>query len=174
MFNPNKIFNKKVAGRKILPFYPIAIGFLLFTFYLCSCKQVNLYERIQNVPKAAWSSDFKPSFSFLIQDTAALYNLYVTIRHTNSYPFNNIWLLANLQLPGDTAKEQKLELPLAANDKWLGIGMDDIYEQRIKLVTRPVQFKRSGTAVFSLQNIMRQDPLPGIMQVGVRVEKVEN
>lgn len=148
-----------------------------FLFLICfasSCKQANLYERIQNVPKAEWSSDFKPSFSFDIQDTAAFYNLYVTIRHTNTYPFNNIWLMANLQLPGDSSKEQKLDLTLAGTDKWLGIGMDDIYEHRIPLTTRPIQFKRSGTAVFSLQNIMRQDPLPGVMQVGFRIEKVEH
>ena len=147
-----------------------------FLFLICfatSCKQVNLYERIQNIPKAEWRGDFKPTFSFEIQDTSALYNLYVTIRHTNTYPFNNIWLLASIQLPGDTVREQKLDLPLAGTDKWLGIGMDDIYEHRIVLTTRPIPFKRTGTAVFSLQNIMRQDPLPGIMQVGIRVEKID-
>lgn len=153
--------------------------FLLFTIYLLlfisisSCQQLDLYERIQNVPKAEWKSDFKPSFSFAISDTAALYNLYVTIRHTNTYPFNNIWLMAGLQFPGDTVKQQRLNLTLAGKENWLGVGMDDIYEQRIKVNPRPVQFKHSGTAVFSLQNIMRQDPLPGIMQVGVRIEKVE-
>lgn len=149
------------------------ISYSLFLIcFATSCKQVNLYERIQNIPKAEWSSDFKPSFSFEIQDTAALYNLYVTIRHTNAYPFSNIWLLAYVQLPGDTAREQRLNLRLAGNDKWLGVGMDDIYEHRIVLSERPIPFKRTGTAVFTLQNIMRQDPLPGIMQVGIRVEKI--
>src|ERR1700712_477268 len=139
------------------------ISNFIFLILFSSCQQVDLFERIQNVPKAEWKSDFKPSFSFVINDTASLYNLYVTIRHTNTYPFNNIWLMAGLQLPGDTAKQQQLDLTLAGNENWLGVGMDDIYEQRIKITSRPVKFKNSGTAVFSLQNIMRQDPLPGIM-----------
>src|SRR3978361_2015938 len=94
-------------------------NFLFFTFYfllfisITSCQQADLYERIQNVPKAEWKSDFKPSFSFVINDTASLYNLFVTIRHTNTYPFNNLWLMAGLQLPGDTAKQQQLDLTLA-------------------------------------------------------------
>lgn len=142
--------------------------FLLAT----GCKQVELYERLENIPKAEWKGDFKPSFTFNITDTVSLYHVYITVRHTNSYAYNNIWLQSTLQLPGDSLITQPLDLQLAGTDGWLGTGMDDIFEHSIKVTATPKQFKRSGPVTFTLKQTMRQDPLPGIMQIGVKVEKV--
>jgi gliding motility-associated lipoprotein GldH len=61
------------------------------------------------------------------------------------------------------------ELQLATNEKWLATGMDDIYEHRIKL-TDPQYFK-AGVYHFSIEQIMREDPLENVMNVGLRVEK---
>ena len=61
------------------------------------------------------------------------------------------------------------ELPLATNEKWLATGMDDIYEHRIKL-TDP-QYLKAGIYHFIVEQIMREDPLENIMNVGLRVEK---
>jgi len=140
-------------------------------FFFVSCKQVELYQRLENIPGAAWKGDYKPTFTFNITDTASLYDVYITVRHTNSYGHNNIWIESALQLPGDSLITQKLDLTLASPEGWMGIGMDDIFERSIKVTTTPQQFKKSGSISFTLSQAMRQDPLPGIMQVGVRVEK---
>jgi gliding motility-associated lipoprotein GldH len=140
---------------------------------IASCKQVELYERTENIPSAAWRSDHQPSFTFNITDTASLYDVYMVVRHTNSYAYSNIWVSSTLQLPGDTPITQKLELQLAGPEGWTGVGMDDIFERRIKVTATPQHFKRSGPVTFKLKQEMRQDPLPGIMQIGVRVEKVK-
>ena len=63
------------------------------------------------------------------------------------------------------------EIPLATNEKgWLGTGMDDIYEQRLPL-TGAIKFK-AGVNKFMLENIMREDPLKQVLNVGIRVEKI--
>jgi gliding motility-associated lipoprotein GldH len=149
--------------------------FLLFSFYFLlttSCKQSELFERLEPVPGGQWKSSYIPSFTFNIFDTTVAYNVYVTVRHTNDYAYNNIWLQSGLQLPGDTLLTQKLDLKLAGPEGWQGTGMDDIYETHIKVTPRPQSFPRSGPVTFTLKQIMRQDPLPGILQVGMRVEKV--
>jgi len=153
-----------------LPRYLFLVSCCLL--FLVSCKQVDLYERLENIPSAQWKSDFKPAFTFNITDTVSLYNVYITVRHTNSYAYNNIWIESALQLPGDSLKTQKLDLQLANPDGWMGTGMDDIFERRIKVTPVPYHFKKSGQVSFILKQLMRQDPLPGIMQVGIRVEKV--
>lgn len=61
------------------------------------------------------------------------------------------------------------ELQLATNEKWLASGMDDIYEHRIKL-TDP-QYLKAGVYHFRVEQIMREDPLANVMDVGLRVEK---
>lgn len=63
------------------------------------------------------------------------------------------------------------DLLLATNDKgWLGTGMDDIFENRI-LVQQQTKFLKPGKYEYSVQQIMREDPLPEIMNVGLRIEK---
>ena len=139
---------------------------LVFT----ACTEIQLYERTKNIDNASWQKSQVPTFSFQMADTTSLYNVYVVVRHTNSYGYRNIWLNIGLQQEGDSMRFQPFELDLAGPDKWLGIGMDDISQHRALLFPRPVHFNKIGQVIFSVQHIMRQNPLPGIMQVGIRVE----
>ena len=69
---------------------------------------------------------------------------------------------------------QNINLKLASDAKgWEGVGMDDIFEVRKNITPGPVSFKRAGDYTFSIAQIMRENPLKYIMNVGLRVEKVE-
>ena len=66
------------------------------------------------------------------------------------------------------------ELPLASKEKgWLGTGMDDIYEHRINITPANdnFYFRKSGEYVFTLEQVMREDPLQQVLDVGLRLEK---
>jgi gliding motility-associated lipoprotein GldH len=73
----------------------------------------------------------------------------------------------------DTMLAEKYDLTLATNEKgWLGSGMDDIYEHRIPLkATSWAIFKKPGNYTFTLEQIMREDPLNNVLAVGLRIEK---
>ena len=146
------------------------IAGLFFCLLLAACTEIQLYERTKNIDNASWQKSQVPTFSFQMTDTTTSYNVYVVVRHTNSYSYRNIWLNIGLQQEGDSMRYQPFELDLAGPDKWLGIGIDDIYQHRALLFPRPVHFNKIGQVIFSVQHIMRQNPLPGIMQVGIRVE----
>ena len=136
------------------------------------CKQVALFERLQNVDNASWQSAQIPELKLTISDTVSTYNVFLVIRHTNQYAYRNLWLNVGVKQPADTAfKYQPFNVQLAANDRWLGNGMDDIFENRQLLFPQPVKFSRVGDVTFSLQHTMRQNPLPGVLQVGIRIEK---
>jgi len=144
----------------------------LTSYILSSCTTVDLYEKNVSVPAHEWSSSFKPEFDFTIKDTSSLYQVFFVIRHTEKYNYNNIWINLYSQPPGDTLHKAPYELQLATNDKgWLASGMDDIYEHRIKL-TRPVALK-AGEYKLMLENIMREDPLKHVLNVGIRIEKAK-
>ena len=148
--------------------------FVPFTFTLVACTTVDLYEKTVAVPDHEWKSSYKPEFQFEIKDTTALYQVFFVIRHTEKYNYNNIWINLHFQLPGDTMRTEMKEITLATNEKgWLGKGMDDIYEHRLAL-TPPEQdlyFKRAGDYTFMIEQIMREDPLENVMNVGLRIEK---
>ncbi len=137
------------------------------------CTPLQVYEKHVGIPSYEWKSDFAAKGSFTIQDTTAPYNIYLVLRHTDAYKYNNIWLNIGFQAPDDSMFVEKREVSLGSDATgWLGAGMNDIWEMRKVLNEAPRKFRKKGTYFFSIQQIMRDNPLLHIMSVGIRVEKV--
>lgn len=135
--------------------------------------KIEVFEKNVSIPKHEWKWDYTPEINFSISDTSSLYNIYISIRHTEAYEYRNLWLFVSTKLPGDTAyKKERIELPLQSPDgKWISAtGMDDIWEHRI-LLFKEVSFKKQGTYSIQLEQNMRDNPLLHIMNAGVRIEK---
>ena len=153
--------------------YHLPVALIAACLWLSSCERIDLYERVESIPQQEWQSSFKPQFKFNIKDTAAQYQPYILLRHNEKYEFNNIWVRLYAQAPGDTARQFSLELPLANNDGWMGTAMDDLYDHRIAVTLDPAifNFKKAGEYIFTLEQIMRKDPLENVLNVGLRIEK---
>jgi gliding motility-associated lipoprotein GldH len=151
--------------------------FLLFTFYLTSCNQINVFEKDAVIPNHEWQYNYVPSFQFTVTDTASKYHVYVVLRHTDAYRYNNIWLNIGFQTPVDTMRKAQYEFSLGNDiNGWEGTGMDDIWEVRKLITNGPLEyftFKTPGEYKFTLAQTMRENPLPNIMNAGIRVEKVK-
>lgn len=146
----------------------------LLSILTISCGKIDLYEKQVQMPSQQWYYDNVPEFTFHIDDTTSLYNIYVVLRHTDLYKYNNIWLRISSKAPVDSIHFQMINLILANDNKgWEGTGMDDIFEVRKNISPGPVSFKSSGDYTFSLAQIMRENPLKYILNVGIRVEKVK-
>jgi len=93
------------------------------------------------------------------------------LRHNEKYNFNNIYVNVYVKGPGqDTAQKIQENLVLATNEKgWLASGMDDIYDHRIQL--GPEQSLKAGKYNFIIEQIMRENPLNNVLNVGLRIEK---
>ena len=149
----------------------VAAGLLIAAS--CQPLKMDTYEKNLEIPGHEWSYGHKPVFEVTLQpqDTAYLYNIYVNIRHKDSYPYSNIWLLVNTQFPDAKPFPQRVELQLAEiTGKWKGVGLDDIYESQVPIQTNAI-FNKPGTYRFTFEQNMRQNPLPDIMNVGLRIEK---
>lgn len=145
----------------------------LLALAFSACGTIDVFEKNVSIPKHEWSSTFKPEIELQIDDTTSLYNIYFVVRHTDAYRYKNMWVNVYTQMPSDTLPKQRLDLLLATDDKgWLGSGMDDIFEHRIRITGEPVQLRSAGNYKFKLEQIMREDPLQHVMNVGIRVEKV--
>lgn len=137
------------------------------------CTSVGVYEKNIAIPDHRWHSNFQPELSVDIKDTTAAYRVFVVVRHTNAYEYNNIWLNLYRKSGKDSLPVLRMNLPLASNDKgWLGTGMDDIFEQRVLITPPEGTSLNHGLQTFRLEQIMRRDPLPHVMNAGIRVEKV--
>jgi gliding motility-associated lipoprotein GldH len=155
----------------------ISYFLLLTSCFISSCNTIDLYEKSVSIPGHSWKSSYKPSFTFTIKDTTGSYKLFLVLRHNDKYGFNNIWLNISVKAPGaDSVVTFKADKQLATNDKgWLGAGMDDIYEHRIELneelVDNNISLRKKGDYTFTLEQIMREDPLNNVLNAGLRIEK---
>ena len=131
-----------------------------------------MFEKTDPIPQQSWDYNHKPSFTFTITDTSTAYNIFIVLRHTDAYSYNNIWLTVGSQAPGDTMRSQNMNLELGDDVKgWHGTGTDDIFEVRKNISPGPVPFKKPGNYTFTIAQIMRENPLKHILNVGIRVEK---
>jgi len=139
---------------------------------LASCSTIDLYEKSVALPGHAWKSSNKLVFSFTIKDTSSPYQLFLILRHKDSYNYNNIYINVHIRVPGsDSVRIIRRDLTLATDaEGWIdAAGMDDIYEHRIRL--GEPELLNAGNYTFTIEHIMREDPLKNVLNVGLRVEK---
>jgi gliding motility-associated lipoprotein GldH len=164
-----------MTGRFFYKNIKSALLVLFVCICVTACRQLDIYEKNVSVPGYQWKYSFVPGFDFEIKDTSSQYNIFIVLRHTDAYRYNNIWLnVTGMMQNKDTLVSMPhLELQLGKEDKgWEGTGMDDIWEVRKPITQGPVQFKKTGVYHFTVAQVMREDPLLNVMSVGVRVERV--
>jgi gliding motility-associated lipoprotein GldH len=140
---------------------------------LSACDQDRVYELNYDFDKRYWLAGEQPEFEFEITDTTLRYNLYCNIRNSVSYPYSRLFLNYSLQDSSGKPLLEKMTQTFLF-DKSTGkpqgsSGLGDIYDQRIFLTNH--QFTYSGKYKMKFEQYMRMDTLPGVLAVGLRVEK---
>lgn len=141
-----------------------------FSFFSCDSKRV--FEANVDLPKRDWHIDSIPAFRFRVEDASKPYNLLINLRNSEAYPYYNLYL--RYYLLDSTQREiksQQVELILMdpKTGKPTGDGLGDIYSHKYQLLGNFV-FPKQGEYVVKLKQYMRQDPLPEINSVGIRLE----
>ena len=141
---------------------------------LFSCTKIEVYEKNTPIPNYKWNANFTATGSLQISDTSSYYTIFIVLRHTDAYKYNNIWLNTQLYISGDTILNKKIDMPLGTDATgWDGIGMTDIWEVRKPISSIPFKFKKLGLYQFNINQIMRDNPLPNVMSAGLRIEKIK-
>jgi gliding motility-associated lipoprotein GldH len=147
------------------------ICFFIITAVFSSCDSGRVFEENQEIPKSLWNAKAPLVFLADIKDTVSPHNVYLNIRNAGVYPFSNVFLFLNTTLPDGRLDRDTVEILLASPDgKWLGKGLGDIWDNQV-LFKSNVRFPKAGEYRFEMIQAMRLDPLPGIMDAGIRIEK---
>ena len=161
-------FSKTRGLLKSILLASVALG-----FSACSWT-TGVFEKNQSFKEHEWPASVKPDITFTITDTVSLYNIYIVIRHTDAYHFNNMYVRASVKEPGAAqSKSGDYDLQLATNGKgWIGTAMDDIYDARL-LIQPKTRFRKSGDYHIVLEQLMREDPLQNVLSAGLRLERAD-
>ncbi|WP_233218988.1 gliding motility lipoprotein GldH [Adhaeribacter arboris] len=147
---------------------------VIFIAALTGCDKNRVFEENQDIPDNNWQIKNVPQFSFTIEDPQTPYNIYFNVRNAIFYEFYNLYVRAELTGPDKKPLHLKLHemyLMDKTTGRPLGNGAGDIFDHQF-LAIKNLKFPQAGTYKIRLKQYMRKDPLPGIMAVGLRVEKV--
>lgn len=146
---------------------------IIFIWSACGVKS-SYFQKQVPVPDAKWKAGFMPEFTLDISDTTKKYDFYLLLRHDESYPNSNLWFRLKVKEPGSKVfiDGPRMEVDLAnPAGQWLGRGMGSIWEHKIRLDSKATpQFKHTGTYQIKVEQLMRYNPLPAVLNVGLVVE----
>ena len=152
--------------KEILILYIFLVSLLFI-----SCDASRVFEENKKIDNLDWKKDQALVFLVNITDTINPHNVYINIRNAGVYPFSNLFMFINTRMPQGQIYRDTIEVMLQTPDgKWLGDGLGDIWDNRI-LFKPGVRFPQAGEYRFELFQAMRVDPLPGIMDAGIKIER---
>jgi len=156
----------------------ILLFFLMFSLLIVSCDSNSVYDNYKSIPNS-WHKDSIVSFKVTPPDSTNAYNLFVNLRNTTTYKYNNLFLIVEMVFPHGKTIKDTLEYKMAEpNGKLLGEGYMDIKENKL-WYKQDIVFKEKGEYTINIQHAMRENgkvngviELEGITDIGFRIENL--
>lgn len=155
----------------------MALAALLLLF---SCDSKMLVGEMRELP-GNWMKNEVMTFQIPELDSLKKYDLFLHLRNTNDYPFNNIFLIASMEFPHGLTITDTLEYRMANPDgTWLGTGIGTVKESKL-VYKENVSFLEEGIYKLSISHAVRNNgevqgvsQLEGITEVGYSIEEASN
>ncbi|RLD26709.1 MAG: gliding motility lipoprotein GldH [Bacteroidetes bacterium] len=152
----------------------VAIGLVLM---IVSCDSKMVVGEMRDMP-GYWNINEVLEFQVPQLDSLKKYDLFIHLRNTNDYPYNNIFLIASIEFPHGKTITDTLEYRMADPDgSWLGSGIGTVKENKLRY-KEDVSFFESGEYTIRLSKAVRNNgavhgvtQLEGITEVGYSIEE---
>ena len=147
---------------------------LALIFITSACQDSPVFENYIDIPNHEWSKEHIARFEVEITDSIQLHNISVNIRNTGKYPYSNLWLFIKQIDPDGKISEEKFECHLASDTgEWYGSGFGNIFD--LQMLYKPaILFTKPGLYTFEMVHGMRDENLPGIVNIGIKIDKTSN
>lgn len=151
---------------------------VIFISAACSDKQL-LDGGMQSLGDT-WKKEEVIRFELQELDSLQSYNVFLNLRNNHQYPYNNIYLIVNLEYPNGMQEVDTLQYRMAyPNGEWMGKGIGSIKEN-VLYYKEAFRFSEKGTYTLSIEQAVRKNgqvegdtELTGITDVGYRIEYAE-
>ena len=155
-----------------------SLGAFLLVVFMVSCDRQTVKSEYSPTQNGSWSKDSVMAFSFKELDTLQKYNVFINVRNDGTYPYSNLFLIAELKFPNGDVVRDTLEYEMAKPDgQWLGTGYGSLKENKL-WYKENVVFPTSGVYTLEISHAMRKNgqvdgivELEGITDVGYLIEK---
>lgn len=145
---------------------------------LVSCEEGLVKSEFKTTNNGSWNKDSIVAFTFSEMDTLQSYHMFINLRNDENFPYNNLFLIAELDFPEGETLTDTLEYEMAQPDgQWLGHGYGSIKENKL-WYKQNIVFPDSGVYTLRLAHAMRKngtvegvENLEGITDVGFEIVK---
>ena len=151
------------------------IIFIFLSLLLLVCCNTNIESSYSVFEEDSWHVDSIITLNHSVVDTITKQNLYLKIRHTTDFEYQNIFLFVDFQEKRDT-----IEVTLSEkNGKWLGSGFGGIKEVEY-CFAKEIVFNSKKTSNVTVEQAMRYGDQPvitnlkGIIALGINIKKSED
>lgn len=149
------------------------LGFMV----LLSCNS-NTVASDTRALSSHWGEDEVLEFTLPKLDSLKKYDVYLNIRNTNDYKYNNIFLIVSMNFPHGKTITDTLEYRMAKPDgSWLGQGIGNVKENKL-WYREQVSFLEDGDYTLTIAQAVRNNGavegvtnLEGITDVGFSIEE---
>ncbi len=148
---------------------------VLIGLVLIRCDSNRVYENNADFKDRSWKIAEPAKFEFQISDTSKKYNLLMDLRNSLDYPYARLFVNYELKKDGLTLSKELISVYLfdqKTGKPFGNSGIGDIYDHQFSIL-KSYTFKRKGNYQMNFQQFMRQDTIPGILAIGLRVETAE-
>lgn len=147
------------------------VVFVLF-LSLSSCQNNNEKILVNDVGNQ-WKKNVPQSFDFEVNDAQNQKNLMFVVRNNNDYPYSNLRLIASIEHDKKKISTDTLNFVLAKpNGEWIGTGFGDtkeiIFQYKLNY-----KFPQNGNYSVKVVQAMRRNVLPGIEDIGIKIQNLK-
>jgi gliding motility-associated lipoprotein GldH len=145
--------------------------FILLLFASCNISVNSSYNIFE---EGSWHTDSIITLTHGVVDSTTKHNLYLKVRHSTDFEYQNIFLFVRFKEKIDTVEVILSE----KNGKWLGKGFGDIKEVDYCFAEN-VTFNSKQASTVTIEQAMRYGDEPeirslkGIIALGINVKKSE-
>lgn len=148
----------------------------LFAFGLAAlaCQEGPLVQSVTSFSEDQWYQDSVVTVDVNVTDTQAVYRVSFKIRHTADYPYSNVYLFREIRSAHQTEYQDTVDVRLANEaGAWNGGGVGALKTLELPYRQAGLRFPKPGTYRFRFQHGMRDEPLVGIRDIALTIEKEE-
>lgn len=147
--------------RNILP---VAAACIILTAASACLRDTDSHSEWQTLPAEGWAYGDTIVFNADSADTLHARDIIISLRHTDAYPYANIWLEIAYR-SGDTTIADSVDITIADQfGRWTGSGNGASMQLTDTIQTR---FAVSPGSPLRIRHILRVDTLRELDQIGV-------
>ena len=142
---------------------------VVLAFLVTGCGPAVIYEQRQTTSEAGWRYEDSLRFAYTIPSTESRYDLLLTIDHGDDFAYENFYLKIHTELPNGKRTTERINIELAGDyGAWNGNCSNDNCAFEVPIL-RKTRFQEAGDYAITLEQNSRDNPLPEITAVGLKL-----